>query len=402
MGIESISDADLMALKGGDLSKVSDAGLMALKGTPQPSATAQSAPEQKPLTTMQRIGMGAAKGLFGGPLGAVIGAGNAAMDIGNEGITKLGYDAGGKVTDIAAGIGVSPETSAKAGFAANVAVQAVPAVLAGKLATAASPLMEAGARRLMQSAVKPNLAARVSGDAPRAINTMLEKGINATAGGVEATQSKVSAMEDEMSKILAQSPATVDKTKVANNVQSALDKVKLDLGRANSEAEIIKAKSDFMNHPALAALGNDIPVSLANKMKQAFYKELTSKAYIPGQPLSAYDKGQKALASGLRTEVGNAEPAIVPTLADQAELLNVLKVLKPRVAVEGNKNILGLGILAPSMERVAVWMLDRYPWFKSMLARASYSGAERIPQAVVGTTVAASSGLASLQRQGNQ
>jgi hypothetical protein len=30
------------------------------------------------------------------------------------------------------------------------------------------------------------------------------------------------------------------------------------------------------------------------------------------------------------------------------------------------------------MERTLVWMLDRYPWFKSMMARGIYSGAEPI------------------------
>lgn len=65
MDLSTLSDADLMALKGGDLSKVSDAGLMALKG--------ESAPSEQPVSMVQHaknIGAGLLRGA--GSIGATL------------------------------------------------------------------------------------------------------------------------------------------------------------------------------------------------------------------------------------------------------------------------------------------------------------------------------------------
>jgi hypothetical protein len=49
MGIESLSDADLMALKSGDLTKVSDAGLLMLKQPASaPGIPGQDYPQAQP------------------------------------------------------------------------------------------------------------------------------------------------------------------------------------------------------------------------------------------------------------------------------------------------------------------------------------------------------------------
>jgi len=211
---------------------------------------------------------------------------------------------------------------------------------------------------------------------------MLEKNIPATEAGLEATRAKVSSLETNIQDILTNSPATVDKAKVGEAVNKALGDVKLNLNAVNDKKDIQKALDDFLSHPELKQYAQDIPVSVANKLKQAFYKELSGKVYQPGQSISAYDKGEKSLAAGLRSEVLAAEPKIAPSLNEQSELLNVLKVAGPQVGREGNKNIVGFGWLSPSMERTAMWMLDRYPWFKSYLAQTLHSGAERIPAAV--------------------
>ena len=64
---------------------------------------------------------------------------------------------------------------------------------------------------------------------------------------------------------------------------------------------------------------------------------------------------------------------------EQSELLNFIKVAGPQAAREGNKNIIGMGVIAPNLERTLIWMVDRYPWFKSYLAKTMYAGKERIP-----------------------
>lgn len=310
----------------------------------------------------------------------------------DELVQRGAYKAGGVATDIATYLGASPETAAKVGFANNVGIQAIPALLGGRAATAAAPALESAAKWLMQSSVKPGLAARESGDAARAINTMLEKGINATGGGLEAVQSRVSSLEDSIQNVLKMSPATVNKEKVASYIKSAADDALNTIKEPRNLQQVQKARNDFSNNLNSIRDVENIPVSVANNIKQRFYKELDERAsaYEKGAALTSYDKGQKAIAGGLRAEIGEAVPAVVPSLKEQSELLNVLKVAGPQVRREGNKNPVGLGWLSPSMERTAAWMLDRYPWFKSMLARGLYSGSEAIPQA------GASAGLAGL------
>ena len=314
----------------------------------------------------------------------------------SDALNKVSDIAGSGVTEGASQSGLSPEVSAGLGTAANIGTNALIIHGLSKLAaTGAAPILESGAKRLMQSSIKPNAKAIASGDAPKAINTMLEKGINATEGGMQATQARVTALEGTIDDLLKNSPATVDKFEVAKNLKKAVQQVNLNLERAANVKEIQGAFDKFWNHEAIKNL-DQLPVSLANKMKQAFYKELSEKAYVPGASLSAQDKAQKVLAAGLREGVAKAEPAVAPTLAEQAELINVLKVAGPQAGREGNKNIIGLGSLSPTLQNAAVWMLDRYPWFKSMLARGMYSGSTRIPQAAAGVGMAAGKDVADL------
>lgn len=328
------------------------------------------------------------KGMMsGGLIPSVIGMSGEVLNTANNMLSAGAYKAGGAVTDFAASSGAPAPLAAGLGTAANVGLQAIPALVgapAGKLLT---PAIKGLGERFMQSAVKPGIAARTSGDWAKARAIMFDKDINATQGAMEAMKAKVTDLEVAIQSILENSPGVVNKAKVAKAAETAMGDVKLNLNVVDNLADIDKAVQKFINHPALQQYGNDIPVAVANRMKQAFYKELKSRAYVPGQALSAEDKAQKSMAAGLRSEVGAAEPAVVPNLNEQSDLLKVLKVVGPQIGREGNKNIIGLGILSPTMERTFLWMLDRYPWFKSTVARGLYSNAESIPQAAVGAGI---------------
>ena len=119
---------------------------------------------------------------------------------------------------------------------------------------------------------------------------------------------------------------------------------------------------------------------------------MKDKGYLAGQAISAEDKGIKSLAGGLRKEVGIAEPTVLPSMKEQSELINVLKVAGPQVSREGNKNIVGLGWLSPSMARTMGFMLDRYPWFKSYAAQQLHVVPEALPGLVSGAATAAAQG----------
>jgi hypothetical protein len=92
-----------------------------------------------------------------------------------SGFPKFADEAGGKVTDSLAGK-VPPEVAAGAGYVTNVATQAVPALFSSyRFSEAPVSLAERPAKWLMQSAVKPSQADRLSGASGRAMTTMLKE-----------------------------------------------------------------------------------------------------------------------------------------------------------------------------------------------------------------------------------
>lgn len=352
----------------------------------------QAKPESQP-SMME----GALKGLKMG-LTATMPAqagGLVASEMFNRGVDTLASGA----AEGAARLGVPPEIAGGIGVATNMGLNAIPA-FSGMLGVGPQftpkPLQDT-AKTLLQSAVKPGMQARNSGQWDKAAKTMLEKQIPATQAGIEATQIKVSGLEDKIQGILESSPAKIDPYKAADNIKTAVKDVSFNLDQAKNLRDIEKVYDKFVSHPAIKDMG-DISVATANKLKQAFYRELQDKSYVPGANLTAAAKSEKALAAGLREQVGSAEPAIVPSLKEQSELINVLKVAGPQVAREGNKNPVGLGWLSPSMQRTALWMLDRYPWFKSFAAQTLYNNATAIPRGLVGGAIATGEGVAEYMK----
>lgn len=302
---------------------------------------------------------------------------------------------GSAVTEGASRMGLPSEAAAGLGTAAYVGAQALPAV-AGSVGQIAPTGLRAIPRGLMQSSIKPNLEARQSGDAGRAINTMLEKGINATPAAMETAKLKVGSLENTLQEVLRESTKrglVIDGEAVAKSLDTLRKDTALRPGKPENLKQIQDLQDRFTKGIDEIVDLHRIPIDLANKIKQTYTKDLTERvnAYQPGQALNYFDKAQKQVSGEIRRLVGEAEPKVVPTLKEQSELLNVLEVAGPQISREGNKNIVGLGWLSPSMLRTAGWMLDRYPWFKSMLARGLY--APEASQAGVGIGIAAGEAL---------
>ena len=327
----------------------------------------------------------------GGPLGGLASVGQRGVEKASELVSDTAYKAGGAVTDIAAKKGLPPEVSAGLGYATNVGIEALP-VVGGSIARQAAPLMQKAGRWAMQSAVKPPHAMMKAGESGPAIETMLKKGVSPTSSGLNAAKGAVDDFEVAIQSTLENSPGYVRKSVVG---QSAIDKafaeVKHNLNRVQDEKDIDKALSDFLRHPEIKRYSDQFPVAVANRMKQAFYKEVGQRAYVPGAQPTAYDKGERALASSLREEVLKAEPKVKADLAEQAEMMRVVKMLKERVGAAQSQNIYGLGgAMSPSVTRLLIFWADRYPWFKGWLARGLYTGASPVTAGVgVGAGVVA-------------
>lgn len=304
-----------------------------------------------------------------------------------QSIGKMAYEAGGAATDAAAAAGLPPEVSGAIGVIPNLAVEGAAGLTVGGFSQ--KPIQGA-AKWLMQSSIKPDRIARESGEAAKTVETMLTHrgtsrlapGIAATEGGLERAQNIVSNLETKIQGVLQSAPETVDKGMIATRLEKAFSDVRYNAARAENVEDLKKISEQFWNHPEIK--GMDVPVSVMNKMKQAWYGELTGrvKAYQPGAKMTAYDEGQKQLTRGMREEIAQAKPEIAPSLKEQSDLIRVLTVAGPQVAREGNKNIVGLGWLSPTSAQAVGWMLDRYPWFKSFLARTLNAGSVTLPSGV--------------------
>lgn len=333
-----------------------------------------------------------------GDAGSLMSAGDAYHAI-TDLWDRTAYGAGGKISDAATNAGASPNVAAGLGFVGNVGMQAGPALLGGKaVEKLASPAMESMGRMLMKSAVKPPLADQLSGDAAKGIETMLREGYNPTKGGVEAMQQKISQLGEEISATIKNSNATVSKGDVGTSLMDAYKKFR---NQVNPEADLNAIKQawlEFRNHPDLIGK-TDMPVQLAQQLKQGTYSQLGSKTY--GELSGASTEAQKQLARGLKEGISKAVPEVAPLNQLQAELINAKSIAERRALMQGNNNPLSLGASLGAlghdpMSTIGLWA-NSSAFAKSMLARAAYSGAERIPQAAgssIGAALMAPSGKA--------
>lgn len=340
-------------------------------------------------STKDRLVSAGLKGLgSGGVIPAMVNMAGTGLDVANEALTKGSYEAGGKVSEIGAKLGLPAEVAAGAGFATNVGLQAIPALIGGKGAATVAPILESGAKNLMQSALKPTLKDLKTGKAASAIQTMLDEGINVTSGGIEKLKDKIGVLNTQIFNAVSASTATIDKGAVWKSVKETLDRFTKQVNPNADIAKIRGAWDEFLSHPLIS--GETIPVPLAQELKQGTYRVL-SKKY--GEMGSAETEAQKALARGLKEEIATAVPAIRPLNAEESKLINALNVVERRVLISANKNPGGLAWLTHNPASWAAFMADKSELFKSLVARMVYSGSERVPQGIAGTGIAAGQSL---------
>lgn len=353
-------------------------------GAPAPQAAA--APPQTFGQGMADLGTRAAKGAMFGPLGIQA----AIAQHGMEALDHAAYKTGEGVSDYAAKY-LPPEVAAGIGTAANVGVQAAPALMGGAAGTALrGPLQNAG-RSLMTRAVNPILGDKLSGDAAKGVETMLQQGFNPTKGGVEAMRGKIAELGDQISEAVKNSTATINKNAVADRLSSAVERFKAQVNPSADLASIEKAWSEFLAHPDLTGK-TDMPVQLAQRLKQGTYESLGKKVY--GEQSGATTEAQKQLARGLKEEISTAVPGVAQKNTLQGELINAKDMAERRAAVESGKHPLGLGtsiaaIAHDPMAALGMWA-NSSAYAKSMLARMLYTPA---PPMATGAGAAAGAAL---------
>lgn len=339
-------------------------------------------PTVERLSPMQRFARGAgiaARGVIEGAAGLPFMITDSPVTVARATGQKTGKTGQELLHDFLTKIGLpEPETTQEKvmDFAAGVA----PGVIGGAVAGAnkiGGSLQDIG-RGLMASALKPTLKAWQSGDAALAIETMLQKGVNATAGGAAKMRGEIDALNAQITRMIANSPATVDKGAVLSRLNGLVEKFKKQVNPQSDINAIEKAWLEFRDHPLLRSI-EKIPVQLAQEMKQGTYKQLAKKY---GQLGSGEVEAQKGLARGLKEEISNVVPDVAKLNAEESRLIRTLGVAERRAMMDQNKNPAGLALLTHNPASFAAFMADKSALFKSLLARTIYGGARPIGGAV--------------------
>lgn len=283
------------------------------------------------------------------------------------GLDRAAYQAGGAVTDIATKAGASPQVAAGLGYGTNVGVQTIPMFLGGMVGERLPLGLKVGGRKLMQSALKPSARALQSGEAQRAIQTMLDEGVNVTPGGIVKMNNLIDDLYTKVDDIIKGSTGTVSKLEAAKAARSKISEFK-DL--VNRRAPLESARKVWKEFT------EDFPdvmsVQKAQDVKRATQRFL-DKSY--GQIGTAETETQKAIAAGLRKGIEKAEPGVVPLNKRQAALINARDIAEYRAEMAANRDVTGLAPIGfagnPAMG--GLMLADRNPWIKSYLARMLYN-----------------------------
>lgn len=319
------------------------------------------------------IGAGFAVGPLLGAAGKLAGAGKYAqalrtggMDLGQaatgsklaNALTRAGAGAAGGAGTAAL---INPDET-MTGAAIGAALPVIPALgqaLSGK------------ARDLMFSAVKPTTADVESGAAKRAIETMLEEGVNPTmqrtifGKGLDTLSKKVSEKNKQIAELVRGSGKTISKAEVASKLDELRPSLLTQVNPVQDIRALEEARAGFTTHPLLQA--EEISVPLAQEMKQGTYRALGDKAWQ--EVGSASRESQKALARGLKEGIAKAIPEVGKLNAEESKLLNALDVSEARAIQELRNNPTGLATLASNPQAALAFMADRSSAFKALAAR---------------------------------
>ena len=298
-------------------------------------------------------------------------------------------------------------------------------VVTGGLAGGSVPLATATKQKManaltttaedwVKSALKPSKIEMKTGAGKDAIDTILNtSGLYATKHGVEKLQSIIDGLNDQISSKITNSAEKVELKNVVNKLNDAKSKFLYSVNPQADISAIETAEKQFLEHPLFQnnqATGfietspaqiTEIPVQLAQRMKQATYKSLGDKAY--NEVGSASREAQKALARGLKEGVASKVSDVAELNAKEGKLLNAQDVIESAVHRASNRDIGGLMWMIENPLAALGAFADRSPNVKIALAKALYAmGKNKVPPSV--TTAARAGSYASIPEltQGEQ
>lgn len=241
---------------------------------------------------------------------------------------------------------------------------------------------------LVQSALKPSKAEMRTGAGKDAIDTILNtKGLYPTKNGVEKLNSMIGDLNDQISSKITNSTEKVELQGVVDKLTGLKDKFLYQVNPNADLAAIDTAGQEFLKHQLFPQGTTEIPVQLAQKMKQATYRSLGDKAY--GEIGGASRESQKALARGLKEGVASKVDDINELNAAEGKLLNAKDIIENASNRVANRDLGGMLWLIQNPKAAALALADRSPNVKTALAKALYAlGKNKVPPGVVKGTQA--------------
>lgn len=301
---------------------------------------------------------------IGGAVGAIYGGGVPGAALGGaagEAAKQLVNRAEGKA---------APATSGEA--AKDIGVQGViqgATEGAGKLIGMG---MTKAAPWLMQSALKPTqtLLKNYGTTAPKVVQTLLDEGVNVSAGGLRELGNLLKSTNQEIADKVASARAIVDKGDVLGRVGPTYDRFGAGLDARTAANAITGEGEKLIDHPNLT--GDTMTVQQAQSMKQAIYREVKDAYGTLSKPAV---EAKKAIARGLKEEIAGAVPGLTDLNLKDSRLMAANDAVERRVSVAGNRDPVGFAWAARSPATFLAALMDRHPVVKSMVANAMWKSA---------------------------
>lgn len=335
-----------------------------------------------------------AGGIIGGLAGGIQGAGiGGAAGEGYRQLVKHAGEIPGAIADVSRNIFTQPAATLRgaiggAGSGALEAVEEGGKQAAGEaiglgVGAVAKPVLKHVAGAVMQSAVKPGVKATtrafMRGVAPEdlpVVKTLLNEGISVSQGGIAKLDKIISASNDEVSDIIKNLPGAIQPSNVAKRVDPVIAEA---MNQVNRRADVGAAKGAVKEF--LADYPNALSPIEAQNLKKGTYKALGKKAY--GELGSTAIESQKAIARGLKEEVEQEANRFSANLGDKVAAINAREgkaidakeAIAKRLAAAGNRDHLALAWLAHNPTTAVLYMMERSPAAKSLLARGLWNSA---------------------------
>src|SRR5574343_5683 len=163
---------------------------------------------------------------------------------------------GGGINGATSAALVNPEDAQTGGVVGAIFPTA--AKIGGTAGTWVSDRLGGLAQTLMQSALKPSKKAQLSGDAERAIKTLLDNGVNVSKGGVEKLRALIDDANNQIADKIANSNATISKQNVLNALSDVKGKFSNQVNPVDDLSAINNVADQFSNHPFFDAAQNKI------------------------------------------------------------------------------------------------------------------------------------------------